>query len=52
MFLKKVSILNSVETNENRYPFTIPTIKNLSELELTSSVTFLVGEMEQENRPY
>ncbi|MFJ8066601.1 AAA family ATPase [Psychrobacillus sp. NPDC096426] len=42
MFLKKVSILKSGV--ENQYPFTIPTIKNLTELELTSSVTFLVGE--------
>jgi len=42
MFLKKVSIMKSGV--ENLYPFTIPTIKNLTELELTSSVTFLVGE--------
>ncbi|TQR15297.1 AAA family ATPase [Psychrobacillus soli] len=42
MFLNKVSILKS--GLENQYPFTIPTIKNLTELELTSSVTFLVGE--------
>ncbi|GGA46321.1 AAA family ATPase [Psychrobacillus lasiicapitis] len=44
MFLNKISILHREANKDNQYPFTIPTIKNLTELELTSSVTFLVGE--------
>ena len=44
MFLNKISILQREANMNNQYPFTIPTIKNFTELELTSSVTFLVGE--------
>ncbi|ALC87970.1 AAA family ATPase [Bacillus sp. FJAT-22090] len=41
MFLKKITILRE---HEQSYPFTIPTINHLRELELTNNVTFLVGE--------
>ncbi|TQR19350.1 AAA family ATPase [Psychrobacillus vulpis] len=44
MFLKKITILRDEPNLEEQYPFTIPTIKHLSELELTNNVTFLVGE--------
>ncbi|MEI4770212.1 AAA family ATPase [Psychrobacillus sp. FJAT-51614] len=41
MFLKKITISRD---HEEGYPFSIPTIKHLKELELTNNVTFLVGE--------
>lgn len=44
MFLKKVMILRNEPDIEEQYPFTIPTIKNLTELEFKHNVTFLVGE--------
>ena len=44
MFLKKVTLLRDDLSLEGQYPFTIPTINKLTELELTNSVTFLVGE--------
>ncbi|WP_391203992.1 AAA family ATPase [Psychrobacillus sp. L4] len=44
MFLKKITVLRDEPYDENSYPFTIPTINNLTELNLINSVTFLVGE--------
>ncbi|WP_144511847.1 AAA family ATPase [Bacillus sp. FJAT-22090] len=44
MFLNKISILPKETNVENQYPFTIPTINSLTELELKNNVTFLVGE--------
>lgn len=44
MFLNKITLLRSESDMEDQYPFTIPTINKLTELELTNPVTFLVGE--------
>ncbi|MFD1030613.1 AAA family ATPase [Metaplanococcus flavidus] len=44
MFLKRISLLNETEIDANEYPFTIPAIKSFSQLELTSNITFFVGE--------
>lgn len=44
MFLNKISILKNDPNLSNEYPFTIPTINSLTEIELTNNVTFLVGE--------
>lgn len=44
MFLRKISILRENENLANQYPFTIPTINQLTELEITNNVTFFVGE--------
>ncbi|WP_313893693.1 AAA family ATPase [Psychrobacillus sp.] len=44
MFLNKISILKDEPNLSNDYPFTIPTINSLTEIELTNNVTFLVGE--------
>lgn len=44
MFLKKITLLRNESDIEDQYPFTIPTINKLTELELTNCVTFLVGE--------
>lgn len=43
MFLNRVTLLEELQV-EIQYPFTIPAISNFKELELTSSVTFFVGE--------
>lgn len=44
MFLRTISLRDSTETDNSSYPFTIPVISNFRELELTSNVTFFVGE--------
>lgn len=43
MFLNKVTLFRDSQ-EDKKYPFTIPTINNFTELEFTSSVTFFVGE--------
>lgn len=43
MFLNRVTLLKEPQM-EKQYPFTIPAISNFNDLELTSSVTFFVGE--------
>ncbi|MBD7907716.1 AAA family ATPase [Sporosarcina gallistercoris] len=42
MFLKKITLQN--EKRKEEYPFTIPVIQSLKELELTNPVTYFVGE--------
>jgi predicted ATPase len=44
MFLRKISLLRDEIPSFDRYPFSIPSIKNLDELHLESDVTFFVGE--------
>lgn len=44
MFLNKITVLKDESFKESSYPFSIPTIKHLKELEITNNVTFLVGE--------
>ncbi|WP_445474092.1 AAA family ATPase [Methanococcoides methylutens] len=44
MFLRTISVRDSKEVDNSTYPFTIPVIRNFRELELTSNVTFFVGE--------
>ncbi|GAA0359599.1 AAA family ATPase [Bacillus horti] len=45
MALKEiVKLEEKFEGRENRYPFNIPSINNLSRLEIKSNVTFFVGE--------
>ena len=42
--LKKISLLREKVTDWERYPFTVPVIRALEELELKSQVTYFVGE--------
>ncbi|TWT12516.1 AAA family ATPase [Planomicrobium sp. CPCC 101079] len=44
MFLKRISLLQERIEFDDRYPFNIPSLKNLDSLDLTSAVTFFVGE--------
>lgn len=44
MFLRKVTLLMEKIKNPRKYPFTIPTIRNLDSLEFSRDVTFFVGE--------
>ncbi|WP_084245841.1 AAA family ATPase [Planomicrobium okeanokoites] len=44
MFLKRISLLNKDNVDATQFPFTIPAIENFEELELTSNITFFVGE--------
>lgn len=44
IYLKEISLLKENITNWNKYPFNIPTIKNLDTLKIDSGVTFFVGE--------
>ena len=44
LFIKKISLDQESIPNHNIYPFNIPVISNLKEINLTSNVTFLVGE--------
>jgi len=44
MYLKKVSIMREKIGSFNYYPFSIPVIKNLHQIEFRSNVTFFVGE--------
>lgn len=44
MFLRSLEMLRKNETDPRRYPFSIPSIKNLHSLEFKNNVTFLVGE--------
>lgn len=44
MFLKRVTLLRDHISSFDKYPFSIPAIKNLNELHFTHHVTFLVGE--------
>ncbi|WP_182103078.1 AAA family ATPase [Niallia taxi] len=44
MFLKKITLLKDDIPQVNSYPFSIPAIKGLRELELTNKMTFFIGE--------
>ncbi|MGI2326272.1 AAA family ATPase [Planococcus sp. YIM B11945] len=44
MFLKRISLLRDKITDFEQYPFNIPSLKNFEQLDLTSDVTFFVGE--------
>jgi len=44
MFLKKITLLHKESLLKEEYPFSIPSIQSLTELDLTNSVTFFVGE--------
>jgi predicted ATPase len=44
MRLKKVSLLPARVTRQDRYPFNIPAIATLKDLEVTSRICFFVGE--------
>lgn len=44
MFLKKVTLLYEEDVSKKTYPFSIPAIQSMTELDLTSKVTFFVGE--------
>nr|WP_318540291.1 AAA family ATPase [Terribacillus saccharophilus] len=44
MFLKRVKLLREGNNLPQTYPYSIPAIKQLDELELTNPVTFFVGE--------
>jgi len=43
MFLKKITVLQE-RVNGDQYPFSIPALRSLSQLELEKPVTFFVGE--------
>ncbi|WP_026691003.1 AAA family ATPase [Alteribacter aurantiacus] len=44
MFLKRVTLQHDRIASYKEYPYSIPTIKHLDQLELTKKVTFFVGE--------
>lgn len=44
MYLRRIKLLKEQIKTLNQYPFTIPTIRNLDEIEFTNRVTFFVGE--------
>jgi predicted ATPase len=44
MFLKKIALLRDKVPNFNKYPFSIPSIRGLDELEINQNITFFVGE--------
>ena len=44
MFLKKVTLLREKISSFNGYPFSMPSIKSLYQIELKSWITFFVGE--------
>ncbi|PIC63839.1 AAA family ATPase [Sporosarcina sp. P13] len=44
MFLKRIALLEEEIPSFGRYPFSIPSIKNLKKLNLENPVTFFVGE--------
>ncbi|MEH6939532.1 AAA family ATPase [Bacillus sp. JJ664] len=44
MFLKKITLLQDVVPSFSNYPFSIPSIRKLDELNLDSNITFFVGE--------
>ncbi|MGF6949068.1 putative ATPase [Neobacillus sp. B4I6] len=44
MFLKRITLLHEDIPSFDRYPFSIPSIRNLQEVDLESHVTFFVGE--------
>ncbi|GAK08639.1 AAA family ATPase [Geomicrobium sp. JCM 19038] len=44
MFLKKISLLRTNISSFNEFPFSIPVIKNLHELNIEKNITFFVGE--------
>lgn len=44
MFLRKVTILREAITDNKVYPFSIPAFRDLEAIELSTNVTFFVGE--------
>ncbi|PAE07449.1 AAA family ATPase [Terribacillus saccharophilus] len=44
MFLKRVKLLQENSYNSNAYPFSIPALQQLNELDFKKPVTFFVGE--------
>ncbi|MDQ0268309.1 AAA family ATPase [Cytobacillus purgationiresistens] len=44
MFLTRITKLQNQIPSQETYPFSIPAIKNMNEIELTKRITFLVGE--------
>jgi len=44
MFLKKIELQRNLIPSYDQYPFSIPTIQSLEEIELQNQVTFFVGE--------
>ncbi|WP_028608704.1 AAA family ATPase [Paenibacillus harenae] len=44
MFLKRIALLHEQIPSFKEYPFSIPSIKNLQQLDLKNKVTFFVGE--------
>ena len=42
--LKKVELQRDLISSYNQYPFSIPTIKSLNQLEINNQITFFVGE--------
>ena len=44
MFLKRITLQHDNIPSFNKYPFSIPSIKNLHQLDLKNNVTFFVGE--------
>lgn len=44
MFLNRIELQRDLISSYNEYPFSIPTIKTLDQLEIQNQVTFFVGE--------
>ncbi|KQL47170.1 AAA family ATPase [Brevibacillus choshinensis] len=44
VYLRTIRLMREQFPQTNRYPFTLPSIRQLEEIEITSSVTYFVGE--------
>ncbi|SFL57374.1 Predicted ATPase [Gracilibacillus orientalis] len=44
MYLKRITLQKEKLPNDNHFPFSIPVIKRLDQLDISSNVTFFVGE--------
>lgn len=44
MFLRRIELQRDLIQSYNQYPFSIPSIKNLNQIDLHNKVTFFVGE--------
>jgi predicted ATPase len=44
MFLKRATVLHEKIEKYDKYPFSIPSLKNMDYIEFDKSVTFFVGE--------
>ena len=52
MYLKSCKVLQGEIAVKDQYPFNIPSLQDIQELEFPTNVTFFVGKMALGNQPY